>query len=57
MTSRALTQAVYSADVTGGEMVAGVEAEDVGLYAPDELPDMPFPHDEQILSDWRTANS
>jgi ADP-ribose pyrophosphatase YjhB (NUDIX family)/ribosomal protein S27AE len=49
--------AVYSADVTGGEMVAGVEAEDVGLYAPDELPDMPFPHDERILSDWRTANS
>ena len=46
--------AVYSADVTGGELVVGYEAEDVGLYPPDELPDMPFPHDEQILADWRT---
>ncbi len=49
--------AVYSAAVTGGKLAAGQEAQEVGLYVPDALPDLPFPHDEQILADWRAASS
>ncbi len=45
--------AVYAATATGGTLRAGHDATEVGLFPPDELPDLPFPHDGQILADWR----
>ncbi len=46
--------AVYSGQVTGGTIEAGPEVHEVALFPPDRLPPLPFPHDEQILSDWRS---
>jgi|AP45_3_1055517.scaffolds.fasta_scaffold100079_1 ADP-ribose pyrophosphatase YjhB (NUDIX family) len=45
--------AVYAAKVVGGELEAGGEVTDAALFSPDELPPLPFPHDRQILRDWR----
>ena len=45
--------AVFSAEVTGGELCAGSDIREVRLFSPDRLPSLPFPHDEQIVSDWR----
>ena len=45
--------AVYTANAVGGRLQAGHDATEVGLFGPDELPPLPFDHDEQILSDWR----
>ena len=44
--------AVFSAVITGGELQAGQEAQEVGTFALEELPPLPFPHDYQILADW-----
>jgi hypothetical protein len=43
---------VYSATVLGGALRAGHDADDVRLFPPDELPDLPFPQDGRILNDW-----
>ena len=48
--------AVYSAHVLGGELMAGPEVQEVGLFTDSDLPQMPFPHDDQILSDWRALS-
>ena len=48
--------AVYSAHVVGGELMAGPEVQEVGLFADSELPPMPFPHDYEILSEWRALS-
>ena len=45
--------AVYSAEVAGGKLRAGGEVTDAALFSPDELPSLPFPHDDRILRDWR----
>ena len=45
--------AVYSAHVTGGNMQAGHDAHEAGWFAVDELSDLPFPHDRQILDEWQ----
>ena len=45
--------AVYAAKVVGGFQKPGSEVRDVALFSPDELPPLPFPHDEEILRDWR----
>lgn len=44
---------VYKAGVVGGTMQAGHDADDAALFDPDRLPDLPFPHDDRILADWR----
>ena len=49
--------AVYSADVVGGSLRPGGDARDAALFSPDELPTLPFPHDEQIISDWRSLRA
>ena len=46
--------AVYSGEVTGGTMEAGPEVHEVALFPPERLPPLPFPHDEEIMSDWRS---
>ena len=45
----------FAANVTGGDMKAGHDAQDVGLFALEELTDLPFPHDTAILADWLHA--
>ena len=52
-----VVMAVYSAKVVGGELVAGPETRGAEVYPPDALPDMPFPHDEQIVADWLATRS
>lgn len=46
--------AVYTAHVTGGSLYAGPEVQETALFSPAELPSLPFPHDYQILEDWRS---
>ena len=45
----------FAARVTGGALKAGHDAQDVGLFAHEELTDLPFPHDAQMLEDWQSA--
>ena len=40
-----------------GEPAAGDEALEVGLFAPDALPDLAFPHDAAILAAWEAWRS
>ena len=42
----------YAACVTGGKLRAGDETQDVRFFPINALPDLPFPHDGQILADW-----
>ncbi len=44
---------VYDATAIGGEMVAGEETSDIGLFPLDGLPELAFEHDEGVLRDWR----
>jgi ADP-ribose pyrophosphatase YjhB (NUDIX family) len=45
--------AVYTALVRGGALTPGPEVTEVAEFDPDELPPLPFPHDYEILRDWR----
>lgn len=44
---------VYDATAIGGEMAAGEETSDVGLFPLDGLPELAFEHDDAVLRDWR----
>lgn len=44
--------AVYDATIVGGEMEAGEETLEVGMFDIDELPELAFEHDGQIVEDW-----
>ena len=46
--------AAYAAEVAGGELQPGEEVIETGLFEPERLPALPFPHDGQILRDWRS---
>ena len=43
----------YAGAVVSGEPVAGPEAFEVGLFAPDALPELAFPHDPAIVEAWQ----
>ena len=43
----------FAAKITGGRPAAGDEAQDVRLFAADGLPPLPFPNDDEIMSEWR----
>ena len=45
----------YSAVVTGGTPRPGDEAMEVGLFPPDALPDLAFPHDSAIVRAWQAG--
>ena len=55
--SSTVVLAAYSAEVTGGDLQPGDEVRETALFDPDQLPPLPFPHDDQILSDWRTLHT
>ena len=42
----------YAATVVGGRAEAGDETQDVTFFPSDQLPALPFPHDDQIVRDW-----
>ena len=44
--------AVYVARPVGGKLGVGDEVSEVGLFSPDELPELAFPNDHGILADW-----
>ena len=46
---------VYSAHIVGGEVEVGHDALAVRTFALEDLPALPFPHDEQIMRDWKAA--
>lgn len=52
-TGSTIVLAAYSAAVTGGELRPGSDVQETALFHPDSLPPLPFPHDDQILADWR----
>ena len=52
-TDNPVVLAAYAARVTGGKLKPGEEAQDARFFPIDELPELPFPHDDQILDDWR----
>lgn len=47
--------AVYSATVTGGELIAGEETLETDTFPYDGLPDLAFPDDSRIVQDWLTG--
>jgi ADP-ribose pyrophosphatase YjhB (NUDIX family) len=49
--------AVYAAQETGGELEAGPEALEVGFFATDDLPELAFPRDQEVLAKWKANNS
>ena len=49
--------AAYAANVVGGELRPGTEAQDARFFRHEQLPELPFPHDYQILEDWVQGRS
>lgn len=43
----------YAGQAIGGEMEAGEECLEVAAFLPDELPELAFPHDEEIVKAWQ----
>tara|TARA_B100001750_G_C15194268_1_gene440410 strand:+ start:140 stop:640 length:501 start_codon:yes stop_codon:yes gene_type:complete len=44
--------AVYYGSILGGQLEAGLEVSEVGLFMPDELPELAFPKDIEFLRTW-----
>ncbi len=42
----------YAGHHVAGEATAGPEAFEVAYFDPDELPDLPFPHDQEVMAAW-----
>ncbi len=45
----------FTARETGGLLAAGPEAQDIGFFALDDLPEMAFPRDQLILDKWQSS--
>ncbi|MCC6315377.1 MAG: NUDIX hydrolase [Thermomicrobiales bacterium] len=49
--------AVYSARDFRGEPIAADDLVDVGWFAPDDLPELAFPHDRRIIEAWKALRA
>jgi len=47
---------VYSASPTGGKLLPGPESQDVRWFKLNDIPKLPFPHDNTIIDDWTSSN-
>ena len=47
--------AAYAAQETGGTLEAGPEALETGFFSVEQLPELAFPRDREILKNWRDA--
>lgn len=54
-TGNEIVLAVYSAEVVGGRLRAGTEVIETAFFNQENLPQLPFDHDDQILKDWRNT--
>ena len=45
----------FTARETGGLLAAGPEAQDIGFFPLDDLPEMAFPRDQLILDKWQSS--
>jgi ADP-ribose pyrophosphatase YjhB (NUDIX family) len=45
----------YAGTIVAGEPAAGDEAFEVGMFVPDALPPLAFPHDPAIMDAWRAS--
>ncbi|HEU5431547.1 MAG TPA: NUDIX hydrolase [Thermomicrobiales bacterium] len=52
-TGETVVLAVYAAAMGAGEPSADDDLTELAWFAPDELPELAFPHDIQILADWQ----
>ena len=43
---------VFAGTITAGEPAPGPEATEVGLFPVDKLPELAFPHDEELIRAW-----
>ena len=50
---QAVVLVVYHAEVVDGELMAGDETSDARVFVADEMPELAFEHDDQIVRDWR----
>ena len=48
----AVVLVVYHADVVSGELVAGDETSEAGVFDLDAMPELAFEHDDRIVRDW-----
>jgi len=46
---------VYDAQETGGELEAGPEALEVGFFDIEDLPELAFPRDQDVLTKWQAS--
>ena len=53
-TNRAVVLAVYSAEIIGGSLKADHDAQEAAYFSANDLPPLPFPHDDRIIEDWQT---
>lgn len=44
--------AVYRATIVAGEPAARDDLDAIGYFSPDDLPELAFPRDREILADW-----
>jgi len=48
--------AVFAANEIGGKLESGPEALEVGFFPVDDLPELAFPRDQDVLSEWQSTN-
>jgi 8-oxo-dGTP diphosphatase len=55
-TGETVVLAVFLATAVAGEPVAGDDLIEIGWFAPGDLPDLAFAHDERIVAAWQTMS-
>jgi len=55
-TGNPVVLAVYAAEVVGGRVVASDESDKIASFPADDLPELAFAHDTEIIADWRNRD-